>query len=63
MASTAADSHGGAPSCSPGGSAASSGNAGSWPSAAPVGATIVPVPNAKPGPSVNAIAHRTALGR
>src|ERR1700742_4379396 len=59
MASTTSDSQ---PGIWPDGSAASSGNEGSSPRAAPVGATTVPTPKAKPGPRQNAIAHTTALG-
>src|ERR1700760_774492 len=59
MASTTSDSQ---PGIWPDGSAASSGNEGSGPMAAPVGATTVPTPKAKPGPRQNAIAHTTALG-
>lgn len=58
-ASTASDSQ---PGTWPDGSAASMGNAGSSPSAEPVGATIVPTPKAKPGPRQNAMAQTTALG-
>src|SRR5579875_3620035 len=48
-ASTARASQAGTPG--PDGSAASMGKAGMAPSAEPVGATTVPAPNAKPGPS------------
>src|SRR5581483_725580 len=58
-ASTSRDSQAG--TC-PDGSAASMGNAGSEPRAAPVGATTVPAPKAKPGPRQKAIPQTTALG-
>ena len=38
------------------------GKAGSGPSAEPVGAITVPVPNANPGPSVKEIAQTMAFG-
>ena len=59
-ASAVTDSQAGMPP--PEGSAASMGNAGSAPSTDPVGATNVPAPKAKPGPSEKAIAQTTALG-
>src|SRR5579875_1448112 len=62
-ASTVTASQAGTPALGPVGRAASIGNAGSAPSADPVGATMVPAPNAKPGPSAYATAQMTAFGR
>ena len=56
------DTQPGSEAWAPDGIAASIGNMGSGPSAAPVGATTVPAPNAKPGPSVKHTAQITALG-
>src|ERR1700722_363541 len=61
-ASTSGASQAGIAAWTPGGSAASSGTAGSWPRAEPVGATIVPAPNANPGPTANDMAQMTAFG-
>ena len=63
MTRTKKPSQGGNAALTPTGSAASIGKAGTAPSADPDGETAVPMPNAKPGPSMYAIAQMTEFGR
>src|SRR6185437_3709574 len=63
IASTKKPSQGGNAAFAPTGSAASIGKAGSLPSAEPAGDTAVPMPNAKPGPSMYATDQITEFGR